>query len=145
MGHGGGLSLYVAADSCGGGLAFVRPPGPSPAVSPASWVAEWCPGHCQVVGCLVWCRVSESRGGLCGAWGQAAAGRPTTSFQVAQREVISRQYWTAVSRWRWGRKCGDIPLNADRNRGAPPGEVNFFIACSRCRVGWWEFSALLLR
>jgi hypothetical protein len=93
-------------------------------------------------GCPVRCRVSEPRDGLCGAWGQAAAaGRPTTSFQVVNRVLISRRYWTAVSRWRRGLKCGDIPLNADRNRCAPPGEVNFFIARSRCLVGWWEFSA----
>jgi hypothetical protein len=26
-----------------------------------------------------------------------------------------------------------------------PGERNFLIARSRCRVGWWEFSALLFR
>lgn len=35
-----------------------------------------------------------------------------------------------------GRKCGDIPLNVDRNRCAPPGELNFFIDRSRARVGW---------
>jgi hypothetical protein len=58
---------------------------------------------------------------------------------------ISCRYWAAVSRWRRGRKWGDIPLHADRNRWAPPGEANFFIARSRCRVGWWEFSALLFR
>jgi hypothetical protein len=38
------------------------------------------------------------------------------------------RYPAAVSRWRRGRKYGDIPLNADRSRCAPPGEVNFFIA-----------------
>jgi hypothetical protein len=69
---------------------------------------------------------------------QLTVGRPTTSFQVAKREVISRRYSSALSRWRRGRKCGDISLNADRNRCACPGEVNFFIARSRCRVGWWE-------
>ena len=33
------------------------------------------------------------------------------------------------------RKCGEMPLNADKNRCACPGEVNRFIARSRCRVG----------
>jgi hypothetical protein len=86
----------------------------------------WCPG------------VTGRPGSGCGfgvASYQAAAGSPTTSFQVANRVFISCRYPSAVSRWRWGRKCGDIPLNADRNRWAPPGERNFFIACSRCLVG----------
>ena len=72
------------------------------------------------------------------AWrrGQAAAGvSPVTWFQVVNRVVISCLYWVAVSRWRRGRKWGDIPLNADKNRCAPPGEANFFMARSRCRVG----------
>jgi hypothetical protein len=69
------------------------------------------------------------RGGL----GQAAVGRPAISFQVVNRVVIWCRYWAAVNRWRRGRKCGDIPLNADTNRCAPPGEVNFFIARSRTR------------
>ena len=67
---------------------------------------------------------------------QAAAGAsPVTWFQVVNRVFISCRYWAAVSRWRRGRKWGDIPLNADRNRCALPGEVNFFIARSRARVG----------
>jgi hypothetical protein len=37
-----------------------------------------------------------------------------------------------------GRKCGDIPLNVERNRCACPAEVKPFIARSRCLVGWWE-------
>ncbi|MGH3770058.1 MAG: hypothetical protein ACRDRW_01425 [Pseudonocardiaceae bacterium] len=49
--------------------------------------------------------------------------------------VISWRYWVAVSRWRRGRKCGDIPLKLDRNRYTPPGEVNFFLARSRRLVG----------
>jgi hypothetical protein len=44
-----------------------------------------------------------------------------------------------------GWKCGDIPLNADRNRCAWPGGVKRFIARSRARAGWWEFSARLFR
>jgi hypothetical protein len=68
-----------------------------------------------------------------------------TWCQVVNRVVISCRYWVAVSRWRRGLKWGDIPLNADKNRCACPGEVNFFIARSRCRVGWWEFSARLFR
>ena len=39
------------------------------------------------------------------------------------------------SRCRRGRKCGEMWLNADRNRCACRGEVNRFIARSRCRVG----------
>jgi hypothetical protein len=78
--------------------------------------------------------------------GQAAVGAsPVTWFQVVNRVVISWRYWVAVSRWRRGRKCGDIPLNAERNRCALPGEVNFFLARSRCLVGWCEFSARLFR
>ena len=78
--------------------------------------------------------------------GQAAAGAsPVTWFQVVNRVVISCRYWAAVSRCRRGRKWGDMPLKAERNRWAPPGEVNFFIARSRYRVGWWEFSARLFR
>jgi hypothetical protein len=50
---------------------------------------------------------------------QAAAGAsPVTWFQVVNRVFISCRYWAAVSRWRRGRKWGDIPLNADRNRCA---------------------------
>jgi hypothetical protein len=71
------------------------------------------------------------RGGL----GQAVVDRPMTWFQVVNRMVISRRCSSACSRWGWGRKCGDIPLNAARNRCAPSGEVNFFIARSRWRVG----------
>jgi hypothetical protein len=91
------------------------------------------------------------RGSLGSRWwlwrcGQAAAGAsPVTWFQVVNLVVISCRYWAAVSRWRRGRKWGDMPLKADRNRWAPPGEVNFLIARSCCRVGWWEFSALLFR
>jgi hypothetical protein len=78
--------------------------------------------------------------------GQAAAGAsPVTWFQVVNLAFISCRYWAAVSRWRRGRKCGDIPLNADRNRWAPPAEWNRFIARSRCLVGWWEFSARLFK
>jgi hypothetical protein len=51
---------------------------------------------------------------------QAAVDRPATSFQVMNRVCISRRYWAAARRWRRGRKCRDIPLNADRNRCAPP-------------------------
>jgi hypothetical protein len=35
--------------------------------------------------------------------------------------------------------------NTERNRCACSGDLNFFIRLSRCRVGWWEFSARLLR
>jgi hypothetical protein len=75
----------------------------------------------------------------------AAVAVPVTSFQVVHRVSISRRYSSADSRWRRGRKCEDIPENAARNRCACPGEVNFRIARSRARVGWWEFSARLFR
>jgi hypothetical protein len=60
---------------------------------------------------------------------------PTTSFQAVNRVFISCRCWAAVSRWRRGRKCGEIPENAERNRYAPPREQNFLIARSRARVG----------
>jgi hypothetical protein len=62
-------------------------------------------------------------------WGagldQAAVGRPATWFQVVNRVSISRRCSVAPSRWRRGRKCGDIPLNAERNRCARPGSGTF--------------------
>ena len=78
--------------------------------------------------------LGSGRVGLRGL-GQAAVALPVTSFQVVNRSAISRRYSLAPSRWRPGRKCGDIPLNADKNRWACPGEVNRFIARSRCLVG----------
>lgn len=68
--------------------------------------------------------------GLCGL-GQAAVAVPVTSFQVVNRPAISRRYSSAPSRWRRGRKCGEMPLNADKNRCACPDEVNRFMARSR--------------
>lgn len=56
--------------------------------------------------------------------------RSPTSFQAVNRVFISCRCWAAVSRWRRARKCGDIPLNAERNRCALPGERNLFIARS---------------
>jgi hypothetical protein len=45
--------------------------------------------------------------------GQAAVEvSPVTWFQVVNRVVISCRYWVAVSRWRRGRKWGDIALKA---------------------------------
>jgi hypothetical protein len=45
-----------------------------------------------------------------------------------------------------GTKVRRYSTEADRNSSAcPPGEVNFFIERSRCRVGWWEFPARLFR
>ena len=48
---------------------------------------------------------------------------------------ISVRHSGAVSRCRPGRKCGEMPRNADKNRCACPGDVNRFIARSRCLVG----------
>lgn len=58
---------------------------------------------------------------------------------------MSARWAPAVIRWRLGRKWGEIPLNADRNRCAPPTERKPFIAGSRYLVGWWLFSARLSR
>ena len=68
-----------------------------------------------------------------------------TSFKMVNLVFISCRYWAAVSRWRRGGKCGDILLNADRNRWAPPIERNRFLVRSRCLGGWWEFAARLVR
>ena len=42
--------------------------------------------------------------------GQGVAARPVISFQAVKRVSISRRYSSAESRWRRGRKCGDIRL-----------------------------------
>jgi len=76
---------------------------------------------------------------------QTTASVAVISRQTAKRSVISVRHSAAVSRCRRGRKCGEMLLNANRNRCACPGEVKRFIARSRCRVGWWEFSARLLK
>ena len=81
-----------------------------------------------------------SGGSVCVA-GSAAVAVPVTWFQVVNRSAISRWYSLAPSRWRRGRKCGEMPLKADRNRWACPGEVNRFMARSRWRVGWCEWRA----
>ena len=52
------------------------------------------------------------------ACGQAVVGRlaaPVAWSQMARRMVSSARCWDAVIRWRWGRKWGEMPLNADRN------------------------------
>jgi hypothetical protein len=40
---------------------------------------------------------------------------------------------------------GDHAVNIARNRWAAPGVWKRFMACSRCRVRWCEFSARLFR
>jgi hypothetical protein len=57
------------------------------------------------------------------------------SFHTVNRSVIARRHSDAVSKCRRSRKCGVMPLNAERNRCACRGEANRFIARSRCRVG----------
>ncbi len=49
---------------------------------------------------------------------------PVTWFQVVNRSVIAWRYSWAQSRCRPGRKCGEMPLTADKNRWAcqAPGE-----------------------
>jgi hypothetical protein len=79
------------------------------------------------------------------ALGQAAVVRPRTPViwsQIVKRMIISVRWSSAVSRWRRGRKWGEMPLNTDRNHFAPPAERKL-IARSRCLVDWWEFSARL--
>jgi hypothetical protein len=76
-------------------------------------------------------RWSASQRGKCDQCSQSGGVRsPTTSFQAVNRVFISCRCWAAMSRWRRGRKCGDIPLNAERNRCALPGERNLFIGRS---------------
>jgi hypothetical protein len=65
--------------------------------------------------------------------GQRVVARPVTSFQTLKRWRISVRYSVADSRWRRGRKCGDIRLKQARNRWARPGDRKPFMACSR----WW--------
>ena len=55
---------------------------------------------------------------------QAALACPVISFQTEKRSLIVARYPVAGSRCRRGRKCGEMPLNADRGRWAPPGEWN---------------------
>jgi hypothetical protein len=56
-------------------------------------------------------------------------------FQTVKRSAISCRHPVVDSRCRRGRKCGEMWLNADRNRCACRREVNRFTARSRCRVG----------
>ena len=76
---------------------------------------------------------------------QAVSDGLVMSFLVAKRSAISVRWSSAVSRWRRGRKCGEITLNPARNRWAVPGVRKRFMVRSRCRVGWCEFSARLFR
>lgn len=66
---------------------------------------------------------------------QAAASVAVPSCQTAKRSVISARHSVAVSRCRRGRNCGEIELNADRNRCACATDLKRFIARSRCLVG----------
>src|SRR5919202_2693922 len=77
--------------------------------------------------------------------GYAKAATPVTSAQVWKAWVRAARYWLAVtwSRRRWNRLL--IPSWAERKRWAWPGDLKRFICRSRRRVGWCEFSALLLR
>src|SRR6185369_8410602 len=75
----------------------------------------------------------------------AAVVAPVISVQTAKRSAITCRYSAADSRCRRGRKCGEITLNADRNCYACRIDLKRFNARSRCRVGWCEFSARLLR
>ena len=56
-------------------------------------------------------------------------------IQTAKRSTISVRHRVALSRCRRGRKCAEMPLNADTNRWAWRTDLKRFIARSRCRVG----------
>ena len=66
---------------------------------------------------------------------QAATSVAVTSCQTAQRSAVSVCHSSAVSQCLRGRKCGEIPEKAERDRFACPGGVDRFIARSRCLVG----------
>ena len=81
------------------------------------------------VQCGVTC---QSRGMVCVVLRVGRRRKPPTTSR--ESGVFSCRYWTAVSRGRRGRKCGDIPLNTDGN-ATSPGEVNLFIFRCRCLLG----------
>ena len=60
---------------------------------------------------------------------------PVIWFQTVKRSAISWRHPVADSRCCRGQKCGEVRPNVDSNRCACRGEVNRFIARSRCRVG----------
>jgi hypothetical protein len=95
-------------------------------------------GHCHVVGCVeIWRRVRVWCCWVLGLWSDRGGSAGSAGGLVPDGEADGHLGW------RWGRKRGEMPLNADRNRWAPPMLRKPFIARSRCRVGWWEFSARL--
>src|SRR5262249_44217402 len=105
-------------------------------------------GHCHVkLECVVVQLVLELQ--RCISFGtltfQAAASSAVSSPQTAKRSAITCRSSAADNRCRRTRKCGEMPLNADRNRGACLADLKRFIARSRCRMGRWEFSARLFR
>jgi hypothetical protein len=59
---------------------------------------------------------------------QAVVAAPVTWFQVVNRSVIAWRCSWAESRCRPGRKCGEMPLKADKNRWAcrAEGELQEF-------------------
>jgi hypothetical protein len=87
-------------------------------------------------GCWVsrWSSVSAPRNGLCGRLG--SGGRGPADDLVPGGESGVHLVSVLDCGVAPGSEVGDILLNADKNRCAPPGEVNFFIARSRCLVGW---------
>lgn len=100
--------------------------------------------RCWVRDCLKVRRSLRARGpGLCsGRGGPAGAGDMLPDGEAEGHLGAVAGGWIQVAA---GRKCGEMLLNADRNRCAPPAERKPFIACSRCRVDWWLFPARLLR
>jgi hypothetical protein len=61
---------------------------------------------------------------------------PVISLQTAKQSAITWRQSVADSKCRRGRKCGEMRLNADRNRCACRIDLKRFIARSRYRVGW---------
>jgi hypothetical protein len=93
--------------------------------------------RCGVCECLMACRGVVGHG--CRPVVRPLVGRPAAPViwsQVARRMVVSARCGDAVIRWRWGRKWGEMPWNADRNRWAAPAERKPFIARSHCLAGW---------
>ena len=80
----------------------------------------------------VW--AGSGRGGLRGL-GQAAVAVPGDLLPSGESVGHLASVLLGAESVAPGRKCGNIPLNADKNRWACPGEVNRFIARSRCLVG----------
>jgi hypothetical protein len=97
--------------------------------------AEGLRRRCQ----LGWGSAGSGRAGArwagCRWYGSGCGSQSGDLVPDGESSVISVRWSSAVSRWRRGRKCGEMPLNADGNRCACLADLKRFIARSRCRVG----------